>query len=487
MQKIKKYIIDNKYILLTVGIIILLLSEIRNPDPDTYWHIKNGEWIVKNGIPNVDPFSYSHGNFISHEWLFDIISYIVFNYLGYIGMWIFCHAFLGITLLISYSLAAKKTNSMILPCVLSAILILSNSSVAVLRPSLISSFLIVLTIYLLENNKNIWIIPILSLLCINIHGGMTFIILLIFILYIFCNVYEKSIEINSKQFLYNIIVLISVIITLFITPYGIKCFTYGLTMPNYVTEKVTEFAPLIKNNKDIILLLTILIGPASMTFSGKKKLIDVLMTFMGLMMCLLWIRMLFLYSIIYIIYNAQYISDCFQEIKQHILKNHQLRFNMSKIVNTTILMLVFMLIPLYIVSISSANMVSDERTSKYGTDCAPQTILNYIEENHLDVTNNIMLNNYNFGGYFIFHDIPVFIDGRADIYIEEFGNQPIFKDYLNMIEYKDDETLNLYDKYNIKYIATYTRSSLPKKLIASGLAKELVSDNNVVLLEIINK
>ena len=103
MQKIKKYIIDNKYILLTVGIIILLLSEIRNPDPDTYWHIKNGEWIVKNGIPNVDPFSYSHGNFISHEWLFDIISYIVFNYLGYIGMWIFCHAFLGITLLISYS------------------------------------------------------------------------------------------------------------------------------------------------------------------------------------------------------------------------------------------------------------------------------------------------------------------------------------------------------------------------------------------------
>ena len=41
------------------GLIIFLFLPCKSMyDPDTYWHIKTGEWIVQNGIPRVDIFSW---------------------------------------------------------------------------------------------------------------------------------------------------------------------------------------------------------------------------------------------------------------------------------------------------------------------------------------------------------------------------------------------------------------------------------------------
>lgn len=484
MAKIKNYLYNNRYIFLIIGIVLIVFSMIRNPDPDVYWHIKNGEWIVNNGIPFIDPFSYSHGNFISHEWLFDILSYFIFNYLGYKGMLVFCHILLGITLFIVYKIAIDKNPNIIIPTIISLFFIFNNSSIIVMRPAIISSLLIAISIYLLEKNKYLYIFPFLTLLCVNIHGGITIVIPLIFGIYLLGNIYENWGHWNKKEIINKTLIFLLMFLTFFITPYGIKCFTYGLTMPSYVIKRVSEYYPIISGKEDILLLFAFLVGPACMCFTRKAKLTDILMLFMGLMMGLLWKRMLILYILIFIVYASEYVSETFTTIFKNPFKQIKL-INIKKITNSVVISFIILMIPMYIVSISSVNMINDEIYSKDGPMFAPRTIVQYIEENNLDVENNIMLNHYNFGGYFIFHDIPVFIDGRCEPYLEEYGNPPINKDYEKMIEFNED-TLRLMDEYNVKYIATYKNEKLSDILIENNYAKELVSDDNVILLEFIN-
>ena len=107
----------------------------------------------------------------------------------------------------------------------------------------------------------------------------------------------------------------------------------------------------------------------------------------------------------------------------------------------------------------------------------------YIEENDIDIENNIMFNNYNFGGYFIFNGYKVFMDGRNDVYLEEFGSPNILPDYLDIANVTGD-FLNLIEEYNIKYFALYTNDKLTHYLINNDLADILVQDNNYIFLQI---
>ena len=51
------------------------LSRIR-ANPDIWWHLRTGQWIVSHGsVPTTDPFS-SHGSdsaWVAYSWLFDLL------------------------------------------------------------------------------------------------------------------------------------------------------------------------------------------------------------------------------------------------------------------------------------------------------------------------------------------------------------------------------------------------------------------------------
>ena len=86
----------------------------------------------------------------------------------------------------------------------------------------------------------------------------------------------------------------------------------------------------------------------------------------------------------------------------------------------------------------------------------PVEAADYIVEN-LDLGNTRIYNEYNYGSYLILRDIPVFIDSRADLYLEEFNDGvTIF-----------DEAMNIYDDYDFvfrRYNATHVLLSDGNKL-----------------------
>jgi hypothetical protein len=64
---------------------LLAMTARTATDPDVWWHLRTGQWIVETGhVPHTDPFSFTRGGmpWVSHEWLSEIIFYELWTHLG---------------------------------------------------------------------------------------------------------------------------------------------------------------------------------------------------------------------------------------------------------------------------------------------------------------------------------------------------------------------------------------------------------------------
>lgn len=470
----KKWLSENNKILLIIVGFILILSSFTNLDQDLYWHLKNGEYIINNGISNTDHFSYWGGNFISHEWLYDILLFSLFKIDGLRLIKIVSFIAIGISMFLSFKVFAKKSNNgnifiNIVPIILWA----TGRILLEARPQIASLLSFCLVIYLLETNKHIWSIPIITLLTANLHGGMSLLVLIVPVIYLISYIFDS--EKVSKEYIIKLIGIICIsFLTLGITPYGFKNVTYGFTMPNWVYDRIAEWQVIIKGISDSWILVIMILPLFSMIISKKATVKDILFFCMGLILTFIHLRMVLIFVPIYIMFGSQYLLDLINIFRNQELKEKKdVRFN--KIFNANIILLVLCLIVSY--NISTINFQLIEKTS----ESSPVIIKEYIENNEIDVENNIMFNEYGYGGYFIFNNIPVFIDGRADVYLEEYGNQPIFKDY-QLIWDRDEQTDELIEKYNIQYWAIPKNGDLYKYLTQNSKAKVLTEDSNFAFL-----
>jgi hypothetical protein len=77
--------------LIGIGLTLILLwmGAYSISDPDTWWHIKTGELILRTGsVPRTDPFSYvlAGREWITFEWLFQVLAYLAFAAGGAAGL-----------------------------------------------------------------------------------------------------------------------------------------------------------------------------------------------------------------------------------------------------------------------------------------------------------------------------------------------------------------------------------------------------------------
>jgi hypothetical protein len=86
-----------------VGVVIfiggMLSTGVLN-DADTYWHVAVGRWILANGaIPTADPFSHSMPGkaWTAHEWLSEIVMFGVYRAAGWNGLQTLVSATFGLT------------------------------------------------------------------------------------------------------------------------------------------------------------------------------------------------------------------------------------------------------------------------------------------------------------------------------------------------------------------------------------------------------
>ncbi len=148
-------------------------------DPDYWWHVRTGRLILETGaIPQTDPYSYTaFGHpWVAHEWLTEVLLYVTAARFGYVGNVILFGLIGALTGLLVYVTCRRRGAGEIAAALLmvwsQAMGIASNN----VRPQMLTAFLLavcalLLTMYLDGKTRALWPLPFLFALWVNLHGG----------------------------------------------------------------------------------------------------------------------------------------------------------------------------------------------------------------------------------------------------------------------------------------------------------------------------
>lgn len=154
----------------------LLAMTARNAlDPDLWWHLRTGQWIVETGhVPHSDPFSFTRaGNaWVSHEWLSEVAFYELWKHGGAAALIVFSAIITTAGLMLLYLRCPGKRHWAAAATAFGALAAAPSWGV---RPQMFTFALASLLLWLIESGEKrprllFWIPP-LFLLWLNLHAG----------------------------------------------------------------------------------------------------------------------------------------------------------------------------------------------------------------------------------------------------------------------------------------------------------------------------
>lgn len=517
---------------------------------DTYYTIKIGELIKNSGIDMIDHFSWHDDlSYTYPHWLYDLCTYLIYSISGFRGIYIttcILSAILGISIfIVNFKLTKNKSISFIVT--IGALYMLQDYITA--RAQLVTFILFIWELFCIEKfieNRKIGYgisLIIISLLIANLHVAtwpFFFVLFLPYIAEYFMAVladtiiYKKvkifilknKIRIENKKnkneekleklqakledvettvskikikreeenrnpykivikrnknVKFLIIVMIICAIMGLLTPIGDTPYTYLYkTMQGNTTQNISEHLPLtLAKSTDTMCMLIIFL--AILIFTKTKIKLSDLFMISGL--CYLMLstrRQVSMFTLICSVILTRLIVDLIKRYTENGMEEaEKAAKNIGVILALTVLM-----------GLLSYDAIKPKLDDEFvDTSSYPVAACDYILEN-IDLENARFYNEYNYGSYMLFRDIPVFIDSRADLYSPEFsGNkdEDVFTDFINTSSISKfyEET---FEKYDITHVIISKKSKTNMIITKTNDEnyKELYSDDNFVIYERLN-
>lgn len=243
MKKIKF-----KYIILFLIPILFFIQYNLRIDNDFWFTIKEGEYVINNGFPNVVPFTiYDNLNFIYQSYGAGVIFSFIYKLLGTYGILFFVIFILIIMTYFYYRLCMKVSNNNENISILVTVITMSLLAINYIttRPQIFTYLNLIIVLYIMElysntnNRKYLYILPIISLIQSNIHCMFFFMLIIFMLSYIFNN--SKEYEIKPI-----LVTMLFMILTGLINPYGINNLLYVFNSygQNILEKTIKELQPL---------------------------------------------------------------------------------------------------------------------------------------------------------------------------------------------------------------------------------------------------
>lgn len=155
-------------------------------DTDTWWHLRSGAWMVEHGaVLTTDVFSSTRLGqpWINHSWLAQLLLYRLWRLAGYAGL----NLATALVVVLAFGLVYQQLEGNAYLKAFTLVLAAAASHVYwSARPQLLSFllaaiFAYVLHLYRWRGVNRLWLLPVLMVLWVNLHGGFAigFILLLI--------------------------------------------------------------------------------------------------------------------------------------------------------------------------------------------------------------------------------------------------------------------------------------------------------------------
>lgn len=234
---------------LTVLASLYLLRPIT--DPDFFWHISTGRWILENkALPSEDPFSYTTPRLLSDReffilrsyWLSQVLYWLCYKLSGLNGIILLRVLLLSLLLVFIY----KRIKVVEDPLLISGLLIVFTVNLLSLYPMdrpQVWSFVFFALLLLVLNIKRYTLLPPLMLLWSNMHGGYILgsVVIGVYIIdegirYLRGKEIEKGLLIGG----------ICGILAGFINPSTYQAFLQTIKMPSSMTGMTIEYMSTIK-------------------------------------------------------------------------------------------------------------------------------------------------------------------------------------------------------------------------------------------------
>ena len=398
-------------------------------DPDMWWHLRTGQVILDSGVPKQDIFSFTvpDNQWIAHEWLSEALMWVNFQIGGLVGLMLLFAAIIAAAFLLVYFRCQGR------PYLAGFIILLAALASAPLwgvRPQMFNLLFSAAFVFLLEGFKDdkigrkwLLLLPLLTLVWANLHSGYLLGIVLVGVHILgesasnlMGSRRERGLDWSEIRWL--LLMALTSILAAALNPNGPALWVYPFftlgsnAMQRYIQEwqspnfHLREFWPF---------AALAIAGVASWLISQKRpSLTDGLLYGGTAVAGLISARHIPIFAVVAppIICRHLVIGLIGTRLFPFVSNREPERRNGFFTALNWILLLILGAGALFWIA-----RIAAKNEAKIA-DRFPIGAVEFLRENGLDGERGF--NSYNWGGYLIWEGIPVFVDGRADVYGDEF-------------------------------------------------------------------
>lgn len=469
------------WLLLAVVFTVAAALRLQGIDPDLWWHIRAGEWMLDHRqLLQIDLFSSTRfGAEWQHpDWLAEIIIAAIYRLAGLKGVFLFFAALYtaGVALIMRTSRAHRAVT-----LVIALLAVLGSTVAAAPKPVLFSFVCFIVFLITLDRadfRTQRIVLPLVMILWSNTHGGFSLGFLLVGAYWFYPlaetiirnGLIEKTRPIIPPEIRRHMIRFAAlaglVLIASLINPYGVDNLTYLVrsteVQSGAMSELIQEWLPPDFREAGMQILLGVICANLLLFYlAPRKQVLGMLLVLFFTAMALIHARMILFWAPVaqYFLGQALYYPTQQESAEKPWVKS------------------VFAVVAVLVIMLPATFMLTDEAIRERAAKDYPVRATEYLLE-HGRPGN--LFNIYHWGGYLQLAapEYPVFIDGRADL----FGDEIIYDKYLRVLDLETgwEDVLTSGD---VRYLLIEPEQPLAEHLIASACTP-LYEDEISVLFDL---
>lgn len=467
------------FVLLFV-IAIFAMAVRETLDPDMWWHLRTGDFILAHGIPRFDVFSFTvpHHRWITHEWLSQVFMWLVYTAGGLTGLILVFAAIITLTFWLVYRRTPGR------PYLAAFVVLLAAVASAITwgaRPQMFNLLLLAAFIYVVEGVRGgrlkpraFWLLPPLTALWVNLHSGYLLGVVLLATYVVGEALRSWRAPAGERGLSPQQIRLLAAVtgvsfLAALLNPNGYHLWLYPFetlgssAMQSYIQEwQPPDFHFAIFWPFATMLAL----GVTGWVYSPRRPPPTDVLLFLGTGGAgLLSARHIPLFAVV----AAPIVARSWWNVLAETRIGEALSPGSERTPGRPARALNWSLLLLALLAAAAWTGVKAAGNDEAITRRYPVAAVDFLKQSGLDQERGY--NRYGWGGYLIWRGIPVFVDGRADVYGDDF-----LLYYRQTLELQDGWREPL-DDFDVTYALLGKDSALATLLVASDGWQERYADD----------
>ena len=482
LQNLKN--LTTQRLMIAVLFVLLFALAVRIPlDTDTWWHLRSGQYILDHrAVPLTDPFSLTRLDqpWIDHSWGSQLILLAFYKVGGIAGLAIYTALLATLGMVFVYLMCEGNVY------LRAFVIILAAATAAVFwspRPQMMSFFLSTVVLYVLHLYKRrkvdrLWLIPVIMLVWVNVHGGYAIGFILLFGT-IAGEVLGRLFDGGDPDVLRWRQIRKLIVITaisggvLVVNPNTVQMWGYPFrTVGIGVLQNfIQEWASPNFHGRETWPFVFLLLGTLAAVGLAKKRIdwTDLALTAGTAFLSLYAGRNISTFAIVAAPVLSRHANVWLESRGLRLARSRPPR-GFTLVLNWAILVLIVLGAWLKIGATLNPRLVAEAQT-----DNLPVQAAAFLNTNK---PTGPMFNSYNWGGYLMFAapEYPVFVDGRTDLYDDDLLTQ-----WLKTTT--GDDWQKTFEQWHINLAVIEKDSALARLLRQDPDWKEVYQDKQASIFE----